>query len=385
MRWWRATAIVVLVTALTAQAGFISIPHVWTPGETLTATQLNAFANAITAVVNGTLDTTNLKAAAAIKGTQLASSPNGISAGNINTGAVTSLGVQDGSLVSADLSPTAGILGSQLSATAAITGGQILDGSLTGGDIAGASEHHTTCLAGWSTTVGAVTSATGFVIGDVVRFINPDGTTASGTIGNIVGTTFTMSAPLGITPATLAIVTRDDGLAVTGLRLGAAVYSDSIQRDQTTSAVATTDVGGTLDCGTLPAARGRVDLRADVNGDVAFSTLASVATTITATIMQNGVSIVAQATTAASNGVVTLNGSCTAASNPFSCCTGSGTGTCGNLAGANNLQMPFHLGIEWTQPVDGSTHGYKLHIVATLPTGVVVQRRAVYLRCRQLA
>ena len=139
--------VLALMLAGLSVAGVVNYPKIWSTGEVLTATDLNADFAALTGQINGNLEDTNLKASAAIKGTKLADAPNGIPTSKINDSAVTSAKVQDGSLVSADLSASAGITSAQiqngtlvsadLNAAAGITGAQLsASAGITGSQLA---------------------------------------------------------------------------------------------------------------------------------------------------------------------------------------------------------------------------------------------------------
>ena len=90
--------------------GFISLVKTWAKGEVPKAADFNGNFSAITGVVNGDLDTTNLSTTAGILGVQLSAAAN---------------------ISGSQLSAAANILGSQISSTAGLTGGQIADDAIT--------------------------------------------------------------------------------------------------------------------------------------------------------------------------------------------------------------------------------------------------------------
>src|SRR5881396_262626 len=84
-----AAALLGLIKALPLLAAFITLPTTWTAGQILTSSDLNAEFAAVSAQVNGNLDDTNIVAGAAIKGSKLADSPNGLTTTKLNDLAVT--------------------------------------------------------------------------------------------------------------------------------------------------------------------------------------------------------------------------------------------------------------------------------------------------------
>lgn len=95
--------------------GFLTLVKTWAKGEVPKAQDFNANFAAVAAVLNGGVDTTNLKASAGILGTQLSSAAD---------------------ILGSQLDANANILGSQLSPTAGIATGQIADSAITTAKIA---------------------------------------------------------------------------------------------------------------------------------------------------------------------------------------------------------------------------------------------------------
>lgn len=93
--------VLALIVAQAAWAGFISYPKTWGFKEELKSTDLNQNFAAISAVVNGGIDDSNVNGAAGIKGTKIADAPNGIPPGKINAGAVDPTALQMGATIHA--------------------------------------------------------------------------------------------------------------------------------------------------------------------------------------------------------------------------------------------------------------------------------------------
>lgn len=238
MKRWEMTlafflaCLTAFLVARVLDAGLISYPKTWATNEVLTSSDLNGNFTAVTGQVNGNLSDVNVSSTAAIKGSKLADAPNGVPTAKLNDNSVTSVKIANGEITTTDISGTANITGAQLSATAGIVSGQILDGTLVNADVATAAGIYGTKLsgptiavvgAGWTTTVGPVAPLTGLLAGDVLRFIEASsGQIASGTILSIASPNITLTAALPFTPDTGDIATRDDGVGGAKLNIGAA-------------------------------------------------------------------------------------------------------------------------------------------------------------------
>lgn len=352
---------ILIAWATVALAGVVNPPKVWSPGETLTASQLNATVQAFTAQINGNLDDSNVKATANIKGSKLASAPNGVPTSAINDGAVTSLKVLDGDLTTVDLSASANITGPQLSPTAGIVSGQILDGTLVGADVATntipsdrlKASVSTTCSGGWTTSTGTVASVSGLAINDPVRVINTDGTSGTSVITNIVSTTLTLSPALAFTPASGAIVIVDYGIPASKLTIGGSVSARSAVRDETEVAIPTSDPTGTLNCAPLTIRGTAAEVTASVNGYME-STAATTGVRVTASIYQvEGNRQVATAFTKM------------------------------EASGGTSRTFPFAINMTWIDNAAPGTRTYRLYLAYTLITGTVttISRTGAYLKC----
>lgn len=115
-------------------ADLIALPKVWVAGETLTAADLNSNFSAVTQQVNGNLKDVNVAATAAIKGSKLAATPNGVGTSQINDLAVTSGKLAAGAVTLGKIG--AGAVDTTALGASAVTSAKIQDLGIATGDLA---------------------------------------------------------------------------------------------------------------------------------------------------------------------------------------------------------------------------------------------------------